>query len=75
MAKGFKGQGKYSTDRGDADCFKRDTSFHDNARRAGEGETTGSPKFPDYAGGMQKQKKIDADLSYSGGNDGHKGGE
>jgi len=23
--KGFKGQGAYSTDRGDADCFKRDT--------------------------------------------------
>ena len=69
--KGFKGHGAYSTDRGDADCFKRDTSFFDNPLRGGEGETAGKrPSYPDFGGG-RSGKKVDGALKYSGGNDGY----
>jgi hypothetical protein len=74
MAKGFKGQGAYSADRGDASAFKPDTSFFKNPLRGGEGENAGAPKHPDYAGGRTDRRgPVDSDLKYSGGNDGAKG--
>jgi hypothetical protein len=45
MAKGFKGQGKYSDDAIGSKDFDRDTSFFDNPQRAGEGESTARPKL------------------------------
>lgn len=75
MAKGFKGHGAYSADRGDASAFEPDTSFFKDELRGGEGETSGKkPKYPDYAGGMSDRRKpIDGDFDYSGGNSGHTG--
>jgi hypothetical protein len=74
MAKDFKGQGAYSADRGDASAFKPDTSFFDDATRAGEGESSSRPKYPDYAGGRSAKKpNVDPGLRYSGGNEGYEG--
>jgi hypothetical protein len=73
MAKGFKGHGAYSADRGDASAFEPDTCFFKDVLRGGEGETSGKkPKYPDYAGGLTGKTNVDPDLKYSGGNDGGK---
>jgi hypothetical protein len=75
MAKGFKGQSAYSTDRGDASAFKPDTSFFKNPGRASEGENAGAkPKYKDYAGALSDRRgPVDSDLKYSGGNSGYEG--
>jgi hypothetical protein len=77
MAKGFKGQGAYSADRGDASAFKPDTSFFKNSLRGGEGESAGAkPKYKDYAGGRTDRRgPVDSDLKYSGAREGYEGGD
>jgi hypothetical protein len=81
MARGFKGQGAYSTDRGDASAFKPDTSFFKNPRRAGEGETAGQQgKLDGFTGtfsgfGKDTTKAPDPNLKSSQGNSGFQGGK
>jgi hypothetical protein len=81
MSKGFKGQGAYSTDRGDASAFKPDTSFFKNPLRGGEGETAGKrPKLKGWnmtkgGFGSADNSAVDPSLKYSGGNEGYEGGD